>query len=84
MALLWLQSDPGGLHPRLQEQWQVAQRALASSEKLPGRAIEASYGGVMVQADAGIRGERWAASRAMWLNFMLCSFGVVSLVLAPM
>ena len=57
MALLWLQaSTPGGLNPWLEGQLQVAQLAMASLDKLPGKAIAASYGGVMVQADAGIRG----------------------------
>lgn len=57
MALLWLQAKiPGSLSPWLEGQLQVAQVAMASLEKLPGKAIAASYGGVMVQADAGIRG----------------------------
>ena len=63
MALLWLQASiPSGLNPWLESQLQVARVAIASQEKLPGKAIAASYGGVMIQADAGIRGKRWKAS----------------------
>lgn len=77
MALQWLQGGaPGSLQPWLRDQLQVAQEALASSEQLPGEAIEASYGGVMVQADVGIRGERWTASLAMWLILTLGFFGI--------